>query len=103
MKDLIKRTEQIYVTMLQSARDTLARLDQKAADLLESVQGDSDRAILAQAGRNIADAYRWSVKSLEERIEGGPSVVYETRILSNLSELLLESTDMINEGLLCNM
>lgn len=103
MKDMLKRIEQIRTEILQNARATLTGLDQKADTLLEAVQGDPDRAILAQAGRNVADAYRWSVKSLEERIEGGPSVAYETKILSDLSELLLESTDMINEALICNM
>ena len=103
MKDTLKRIERIYTGLLQDARATLTRLDQKADALLEAVQGDSDRAALAQAGQNLVDAYRWSVKSLEERVEGGPSVGGETRILANLSELLLESTDMINEGLICNM
>lgn len=103
MKNVLKKTEQIYAGLLKESRDTLARLDREAADLVELGQGDPDRVALAKAAQNVADAYWWSVKSLEERIEGGPSVACEVATLTELSGLLLESTCMLNEGLLCNM
>jgi hypothetical protein len=103
MDEILKKTEQIYAGILKESRDTLARLELEAADLLEWAQGDPARAMLAKAAQNVADAYWWSVRSLEERIEGGPSVVSEVATLTELSGLLLESTCMLNEGIICNM
>jgi hypothetical protein len=77
--------------LIQEKQRALRQMEALAADAqwCADLKGSTTWSRIAYACHHEVMALRWHIRALQERLDGGPAVAYDTKVLWNVADMMV--------------